>query len=589
MNNAANNIEANSKTLRDLLKERRYNVGFFQREYRWQKTHIEELLDDLERSFFSNYSIDHTQEDIANYNCYYMGPIVLFREGSAFSIIDGQQRLTSFTLLIIYLIHLQKEAYKTDPNKQQKLKEYIYSKIFGKESFNLNIKDRDAIVEKLYRNHDVETQDLVNESCINLYYRYRDIEELFPPRLKHQSTLAMFINWITEKLVFVEITAQTDESAYTIFETMNDRGLNLTPSEMLKSFLLASIKDEEKIRELEAGWKLKIGMLKGYSNEGDQDFFKAWLRSKFAETIRSSKDGSENEDFEKIGTRFHNWVQSNTLKLQLKKPDDYYFLVESDFHFYSDLFLKLNELESSDALPEHSFKLISYKGVSSSLSYPLILSTIQKIDDDLIIEDKLNLSIRFLDCFGIYRLLLGQSISQSTIRYTIYNLIKQIRDKNIDDLTSILRENIFELRTKFIKDLDYIPFDKNYSKYLFARLLKLRHDQLPFEILYYRRRKDSYKLVKLVTPFDTEDSVRRLPYKLKEIIMNSLCSSCLVPAEIGREISLLTVVDRIQLLFNKGYLPEYSINPFHNNDDLQNFFINRNKLLKVIILKNWKV
>ena len=51
---AANNIEAKSKSLRDLLKQKRYVVGYFQREYRWQRDNIEDLIVDLERSFFEN-------------------------------------------------------------------------------------------------------------------------------------------------------------------------------------------------------------------------------------------------------------------------------------------------------------------------------------------------------------------------------------------------------------------------------------------------------------------------------------------------------------------------------------------------------
>jgi uncharacterized protein with ParB-like and HNH nuclease domain len=44
----------------------------------------------------------------------------------------------------------------------------------------------------------------------------------------------------------VEITAYSDEDAYTIFETMNDRGLSLSPTDMLKGFLLANIEDPAK-------------------------------------------------------------------------------------------------------------------------------------------------------------------------------------------------------------------------------------------------------------------------------------------------------------------------------------------------------
>jgi uncharacterized protein with ParB-like and HNH nuclease domain len=50
--------------------------------------------------------------------------------------------------------------------------------------------------------------------------------------------------------VLVGITAYSDENAYTIFETMNDRGLNLTSTEMLKSYVLSKITDKNKRLEI---------------------------------------------------------------------------------------------------------------------------------------------------------------------------------------------------------------------------------------------------------------------------------------------------------------------------------------------------
>ncbi len=50
-----------------------------------------------------------------------------------------------------------------------------------------------------------------------------------------------FIDWLLENVHLVEITAYSDDDAYTIFETMNDRGLSLSPTDMLKGYLLANI------------------------------------------------------------------------------------------------------------------------------------------------------------------------------------------------------------------------------------------------------------------------------------------------------------------------------------------------------------
>ena len=60
---------------------------------------------------------------------------------------------------------------------------------------------------------------------------------------------------------------------------MNDRGLSLTSTEMLKGYLLSEIKDDEKREELNNIWKDKILNLKKDADDGDETFIKAWLRS----------------------------------------------------------------------------------------------------------------------------------------------------------------------------------------------------------------------------------------------------------------------------------------------------------------------
>ena len=78
----------------------------------------------------------------------------------------------------------------------------------------------------------------------NIIGRYPDIDESFPEELR-DDVLAYFVDWLIESVHFVEITAYSDGDAYTIFETMNDRGLSLTPADMLKGYLLANILDTD--------------------------------------------------------------------------------------------------------------------------------------------------------------------------------------------------------------------------------------------------------------------------------------------------------------------------------------------------------
>ncbi|MGI4742934.1 MAG: DUF262 domain-containing protein [Janthinobacterium lividum] len=590
MNNAADNIDAKSKSLKDILFERHYKVGYFQREYKWEQTHIEDLLIDLERSFNSNWLEVHTQKDVATYAKYYMGPIVLYMDGSEYSVVDGQQRLTTFLLLMIFLNGKYEDILKT----KNKYEGYIFSEHYGVESYNMNIADRDKVLDHLYKGSDFSEAMLQNESCRTILERYGDIISLFPQNLLAPTIFPLFTNWLTEKLVFIEILTQTSESAYTIFETMNDRGLNLTQAELLKSFLLSNVKDETRIKELDDIWKKKISLLSGIDE--DQDFFKAWLRARYAVSIRPSEKSSENKDFEKIGTRFSSWVQENAkfrdngeskLLLDTRDPDSFFFFVKSDFNFYCDLYLKMKRAEHSDAVPEPRFKLLSYRGVSASLSYPLILAPVQKIDDEETVRQKLDIVVRYLDSFAVYRMLLSEPVTHGAIRNFMYTKVRELRDSSCTDLQEVTSTEIVAYKQRFLNE-DYTSYNSD-SKYILSRLFSAKHPEVEFENIYFQRRKDSYVMYQFLKIEDFESDKHGLPKGLKDRLVASLCSYCMVPRHLVNELDNIGIVKRIAKLVRGGYLLEFDKADENDLSNLRTFFIKKEKGLKDLIVNLWKV
>jgi uncharacterized protein with ParB-like and HNH nuclease domain len=435
-------IRAKEKSVYDVLNNAKYTVEDFQREYKWERKHIEQLIVDFESSFFSNYKENHEREEIENYNAYFLGPIVISTKGGKNSIIDGQQRLTSLTLLLIYLNNLQKEREKKVPEYEPvKLDGLIYSEKYGKKSFNISIPEREKCLNQLYNGNGFDASYSDDESVKNIADRYSDIEELFPEGLKEEA-LPYFIDWLQYKVIFVEITASSDENAYTIFETMNDRGLNLSPTEMLKGYLLSKVKDSDARKEINEIWKKRIAELHKYDKDADLDFFKAWLRAKYAESIRPGRKGAANEDFEKIGTRFHTWVKENLGRLGLKTQNDFCMFVEKEFDFYSKLYTKILDasVELENGL-EHLF-YITIRGIAYSLLDPLLMAPIKSTDDEKTINKKLALVGRFVETFTVFRSVNYRTLAQSSIRYTMYSLVKEIRNKDVEELASILKEKI---------------------------------------------------------------------------------------------------------------------------------------------------
>ena len=132
----------------------------------------------------------------------------------------------------------------------------------------------------------------------------------------------------------IEITAYSGGDAYTIFETMNDRGLSLTPADMLKGYLLANIDDAGRRTRASGVWKKRVQALADLGKEENADGIKSWLRSQYADSIRERKRGAAPEDFDLIGTEFHRWVRDHKDRLGLTASAEFARFFERDFAFY---------------------------------------------------------------------------------------------------------------------------------------------------------------------------------------------------------------------------------------------------------------
>jgi len=396
-----------------------------------------------------------------------MGSIILNLEGNQKLIIDGQQRLTSLTLLLIYLNTLQKNFKDEDKVSVDRL---IFSTKYGKKSFNLQIEDRIDCIKSLYDEQPFDTSEK-NESVVNLIDRYEDIEELFPSELTKES-LPYFIDWLIQNVMFVVIETYSDENAYKIFESMNNRGLSLTQTDMLKGYLLSKITTKEDKNELNNSWKQRIAEIKDFDKTADIEFFQAWLRGKYADTIRKTEAGSKDEDFEIIGSKFHSWVKDKEEKIGLKKEKSYYEFIKTNFDFYSKQYLRISEATYDfDEKFKHVY-FIDFLGLAPSLYYPLFLAPLNLEDDDKTIDKKIQLVSRYLEAFSVKRKIDRHSISHSTIRNRMYLLIKEIRNKSVNELVEIFKKLLQNQDEQFDEFLDYmlIKQNKSFIKFLLARI-----------------------------------------------------------------------------------------------------------------------
>ncbi|MDD5689760.1 MAG: DUF262 domain-containing HNH endonuclease family protein [Caldisericia bacterium] len=455
-------ISAKEKSIRDLLFNKKYFIDYYQREYKWQTKQLQELIEDLMERFIESYDQSHERTQIQNYGKYFLGSIIICEKNGSRYIVDGQQRLTTITLLLIYLRNILK-----DEDQKNKLYNLIFSDVFGKKSFNIDVDERNDCMMHLVK--DVIPSNNIYESIANIVNRYTEIPNFIPDELD-EKTLLFFSDWLIENVYLVEITTQAEEDAYFIFETMNDRGLSLTPLEMLKGYLLSNINDTDKREKAADIWKEQIESLRRIGKDEDAEAFKAWLRGQYAKTTRERKKKAKPQDFDKIGTELHRWVRDNENMLGLKHSGDFYDFINRDMKFYTEEFRKLKEASKN---MQEGLETIFYNAyLSFTLQYPVLLAPINIDDDPNIIIKKYQIIGTYLDILIVRRIWNFRSIVYSTMQYFTFNVIKDIRGKNIHDLSEILLDKLKKDEDTFLKNKNFSlhKMNKFYIRYILARM-----------------------------------------------------------------------------------------------------------------------
>lgn len=416
-----------------------YTVDYFQREYRWGRRQIEQMLSDFQGTFeeYYDYSARHdSPREVMGYGYYYLGCIICTK-GSVKGIVDGQQRLTSLTLLLIYLDRLQRERGQAT---QVPLDSLVYSDSFGEKSFNLDVPDRTACMRALVDGDASYAPG--DESSRNLLDRYRDIEDLFPDELKGDA-LPYFIYWLIEKVLLLEIDTPSEDEAHTIFLTMNDRGLSLNSAEMMKAYVIQHVAEGDRER-VNAAWRENINRVKdasdadssGVVNAQDVEFCSTWLRARYAVTMRETRKGARDEDYELLGDRFHSWVRDNAKAMGLARSEDYRRLVTDEMTRVAGLYLRMKQY---GAVLTPGFEEVRYNA-QRNLGYQtmLVIAAVRDDDGKAEVDAKIRMVSKFVDDYASTRLLNSKKASWNTNKYLLFRVMTEIRGKGLREVGKAL-------------------------------------------------------------------------------------------------------------------------------------------------------
>jgi len=238
-------IQGTQYAIKDIFCDKfLFSIPLYQRPYDWEEEETGELLEDLLGCLESSSS-----EEL---NPYFLGSIVLIKheDSPEAQIIDGQQRLTTLTILLAVLREVISDKEYTD-----ELREFIYQK--GRKltqtpnSYRLTLRERDADFFRKYiqneggiselENFDSsQLSDSQNKLRYNTLFCQKCLAEI------SEEKLIKLAGFIIEKCLLVVVSTPDLESAYRIFSVLNDRGRDLSLTDIFKAEIIGNIPDKEK-------------------------------------------------------------------------------------------------------------------------------------------------------------------------------------------------------------------------------------------------------------------------------------------------------------------------------------------------------
>ncbi|MEP0869944.1 DUF262 domain-containing HNH endonuclease family protein [Trichocoleus desertorum AS-A10] len=287
-------LHAYTRTISDLFSvKRKYVVPRFQRAYSWSKEQVKELWDDI----ITNIQIN-SEQDISHEE-YFIGALVLVGDdkSNVLQIVDGQQRLTTITILLSVLCERFKEL------KKENLAEAIFKNYIegqdddGKNYFKLDNETPKPFFQKSIQYINKEQSDPQSDEEKTLLSSYQDFysftaRENLASRFhigkkvsdeKYEILLRAIRDQVVKYLKVIFITVTEEEEAYTIFETLNARGMNLSFVDLIKNKLFKELNDTHPDDDAKTTWKNIRLVISSRDSVGSlETFVRHWWISKYS-------------------------------------------------------------------------------------------------------------------------------------------------------------------------------------------------------------------------------------------------------------------------------------------------------------------
>jgi uncharacterized protein with ParB-like and HNH nuclease domain len=394
-------MKANEVALNSFLSQTKtqFIIPVYQRNYDWTEEQCRQLFHDI--------------LEVGNRpgHTHFIGSIVFIHEGVYSStevkqlvVIDGQQRLTTFSLLYLALYKFAKEnglAEKADEINDT----YILNKYVKEENSKLKLKQSDVNAKAfryLLSNNRPEDYPEYSKVINNFNYFRQNI---------HASNFETILNGLNA-LLFVEISLERGkDDPQRIFESLNSTGLELSQADLIRNYILMGLEPAEQIRVFENYWDTIENNAKDYEREESKvsDFIRDYL------TYKNKKIPNKNAVYEEFKLRY------------AERGQKFYTSVIDELKQFSFYYNKLiNPARETDAELRKELEYINRLEIN--VSFPFLMPVYHDYNQGIIDKSTLKAILKLIQTYTWRRFIIG--LPTNALNKIFMNLYGDIKKEN---------------------------------------------------------------------------------------------------------------------------------------------------------------
>ncbi|MFG1921736.1 DUF262 domain-containing protein [Cryptosporangium sp. NPDC048952] len=431
----------------------------FQREYVWEKDQVQRLVADLERKFTSQHDSRDTTLDVASYDPYFLGCMIIWEDAGCTYLADGQQRLTTLFILLIYLSHLTSQR-DDCVDQWRTLDGLIRTAKLGNHSYAIDLEEYQDLFDALVAGRGYPDDGSPDIHRVQLAYSH--IVESFPIDLGGEN-LALFVEWLLYRVSVVTLSAGDRDRAREMFQTMNGTGVNLTSLDYLKTYLLGDAPGTQ--QGLDRQWHNMVASIERVKKGAALSFLQSAFRAQFPELQPYRVDGIA------LDTSTHDWVKLEESRLwpEGRKGQRAKFFAKTLLPL-SEIYVTLLKAEGRLTKGLEAVRYNSFNGINCQ--FDLVLAAVQPLDSRATKERKARLVAEFIDFLFVMRAI-DDPADHESVPKVIENLLGRARlTESEDGLRKLLKDE----SSRHVADahrldtLQYRASNRSLVLYLLTRL-----------------------------------------------------------------------------------------------------------------------